>query len=106
MDSTALDQIWAISFLGFMSKLKDGKALILNLNSRAWEDCGLVWSKSWNEYKIFLKRWNGNYKVTTQPYYKDFMDRKWFTAKIMSIAKQEGDVLYKIELDFSAEGGM
>lgn len=72
---------------------------------KAWEDCGLVWSKSWNEYKIFLKRWNGNYKVTTQPYYKYFMDRKWFTAKIMSIAKQEGDVLYKIELDFSAEGG-
>jgi hypothetical protein len=34
------------------------------------------------------------------------MDRKWFTAKIMSIAKQEGDVFYKIELDFSAEGGM
>jgi hypothetical protein len=71
---------------------------------RTWEAQGITWKKSFNEYKAFFKRWPGNYVVTEIPHNKEFMGKECFTARISSIAQDNG-MLYQLDMQFGyAEG--
>jgi hypothetical protein len=69
-----------------------------------WEAQGVTWKKSFNEYKAFFKRWPGNYVVTETPHNKEFMGKECFTARVSSIAQDNG-MLYQLDMQFGyAEG--
>jgi hypothetical protein len=77
----------------------------INRIPKNWEsDVGISWHQSFNEYKLLLKKWTGNYTITLKPHQQISRDGKFFAAKICSVAK-EFNIFYEISFEFGPVRG-